>query len=68
MKYIKAKYGGKGASYNFRCMDDDVQKGDIVVTDKGAKLTVTGDTPQSWLDTYGHGKVAEVHKYVEEEN
>lgn len=65
MKYIKARYESSKKDYNFRCDDDSVKVGDIVTPDGKKKLTVTGDSSQSWLNQYGHGKIADVHRYVE---
>ena len=43
MQYIKAKFLNSKRSYTYRTADE-VKAGDIVVTDKGAKLTVTDET------------------------
>lgn len=65
MNYIKAKFPNSKRSYAY-CTPDDVKAGDIVVTDKGAKLTVTDESvDMEWLETYGADKVAAVKKYVE---
>ena len=45
-----------------------LKAGDMVVNDKGAKLTVTDETvDMKWVETYGADKVAVVKKYEESE-
>lgn len=63
MNYIKAKYPNQSRSYIF-ATTDDVKAGDIVVNEKGAKLTVTDESvDMAWVKTYGADKVAVVKKY-----
>lgn len=65
MQYIKAKYPNSKRSYTYQTTDN-VKAGDVVVTDKGAKLTVTDETvDMGWVDTYGAENVAVVKKYEE---
>lgn len=65
MQYIKAKFPNSKRSYTYRTADE-VKAGDIVVTDKGAKLTVTDETvDMGWVETYGAENVAIVKKYEE---
>lgn len=65
MNYIKAKYSNSGRSYTFKT-DGDVKPGDIVVNDKGTKLTVIDEPVDAgWILAYGTDKVAVVKKYEE---
>lgn len=64
MNYIKAKYANSNRTYTYRT-EDSVSDGDIVVTDKGAKLVVVGEADMEWVDSYGADKVATVKKYEE---
>lgn len=68
MNYFKARYlkDGKpsGNAYTFKSQDD-VKAGDTVVNAKGSRLIVVGEADESWLDTYGREKVAEVRKIEE---
>ena len=68
MQYIKAKFPNSTRSYTYRT-DDSVKVGDMVVNDKGAKLTVTDETvDMKWAETYGADKVAVVKKCDEQES
>lgn len=62
MKYIKAKFESSNRAYTFRT-EDSVSAGDIVVTDKGAKLTVVGEADMEWVDSCGKHRLAVVKKY-----
>ena len=65
MNYIKAKFPNNPRRYTFRT-PDNVKVGDIVVNDKGTKLTVTDETvDMKWVETYGADKVAVVKKCIE---
>lgn len=65
MNYIKAKFSSSGRSYTFKT-EDNVKSGDIVVNDKGTKLTVVDEPVDAgWIMAYGAGKVAVVKKYEE---
>lgn len=67
MHYIKAKFPNSTRSYVYRT-EDSVKAGDMVVNDKGAKLTVTDETvDMKWVETYGADKMAVVKKYEESE-
>lgn len=63
MNYIKAKYQSGTRSYIYKT-EDSVKVGDIVVTAKGAKLTVTDESvDMAWGEAYGADKVAVVKKF-----
>lgn len=65
MNYIKAKYPNSNRLYTYRT-EDVVSAGDIVVTEKGAKLTVIDEPVNAaWIMAYGADKVAIVKKYDE---
>ena len=65
MQYIKAKYPNSKRSYTY-CTEDDVVAGDIVITDKGVKLTVVDETVDAgWIMAYGADKIVAVKKYIE---
>lgn len=67
MQYIKAKFPNSTRSYTYRT-DDSVKVGDMVVNDKGAKLTVTDESvDMKWVETYGADKMAVVKKHEESE-
>lgn len=67
MNYIKAKYPNQIRSYIF-ATSDDVKAGDMVLNDKGAKLTVTDESvDMNWVETYGADNVAVVKKHEEPE-
>lgn len=67
MNYIKAKYPNSTRSYTYKTVDS-VKVGDTVVTEKGAKLTVTDESvDMKWVETYGADKVSVVRKYDESE-
>ena len=66
LNYIKAKFPNSKRSYTYRTADE-VKAGDSVLTDKGAKLTVTDETvDMTWVETYGAENVAIVKKYEEQ--
>ena len=67
MQYIKAKFPNSTRSYTCRT-EDSVKADDMVLNDKGAKLTVTDEAADmAWVETYGADKVAVVKKYEESE-
>lgn len=67
MQYIKAKFPNSTRSYTYRT-EDSVKADDMVLNDKGAKLTVTDEAADmAWAETYGADKVAVVKKYEESE-
>lgn len=67
MQYIKAKFENSKRSYTYRT-EDSVKPGDIVITDKGSKLTVVDDAVNSgFVETFGADNIAVVKKYVEPE-
>lgn len=68
MQYIKAKFENSKRSYTCRT-EDDVKLGDIVVNDKGSKLTVVDESVDvAWIKVYGADKVGGVKKYVKSES
>lgn len=67
MQYIKAKFPNSTRSYTYRT-EDSVKADDMVLNDKGAKLTVTDENvDMKWVETYGADKVAVVKKCDEPE-
>ena len=67
MQYIKAKFENSKRSYTYST-EDDVKPGDIVITDKGSKLTVLDEpVDAAWIKVHGADNVSVVKKYVEPE-
>ena len=71
MQYIKAKFmkdeKPTGRTYTYSC-ETEVKTGDIVINDKGSKLTVVDEpVDAAWIMAYGADKVGVVKKYVEPE-
>lgn len=67
MQYIKAKFENSKKSYTYRT-EDDVKPGDIVINDKGSKLTVVDEPVSSgFVEAFGADNIAVVKKYVEPE-
>lgn len=72
MIYVKAKFmkGDKPIvrAYTYAC-ETELKPGDIVINDKGSKLTVVDDpVDAAWIKAYGADNIAVVKKYVEPES
>ena len=56
-----------GRAYTYAC-ETRLNPGDIVINDKGSKLTVVDETVDAaWIMAYGADKVGVVKKYAEPE-